>query len=522
MSQPATIPVTATNDQPCPSPAVSVIVALPDPRGLAIACVESLVRGQTYPRDRYEVIVVSDGTDLALESQVKAVLGPHDRLICHATLNFYSLYNFGARHAAGTLLFVTESHCVVEPQCLEQLMTFFATHEYDGACCRVVPISRNGLARMQGRLFDEGFRVWSQPGDWRKVNIRGFAIYRDLYLRVGGYATDLGRFADVALSAELHSQGRRLGYAAGATVRHGYLSSFRELFSFNREYVRGECTVRARLPVEYCERYFGYAEEWAQRGSFLPAVGRSMCRAGWRSVLRGGWSMVAAQTKALCRSLPVSLFGPRARLVRYRCALWRAIARCWVWRFYDERLYRAYRDVYDLMIRVSRLEFIAESLAAPPPVPPAAYELRLGEMDDEWLVGFHLVERWGNEAFRWSGPVGLIRLGVPQGTYEVRLETRGVRQASIWLSLGVFFNRHRLPPAALWWQDGRLTFRLDSSMFAEGPEQHLVLTCNPLRPWTVGVPDRRELGLPIFSIGFRSIGETESEATNDHRQPSVI
>jgi hypothetical protein len=42
-------------------------------------------------------------------------------------------------------------------------------------------------------------------------------------------------------------------------------------------------------------------------------------------------------------------------------------------------------------------------------------------------------------------------------------------------------------------------------MFTAGPEQLLILTCNPLRPWTLGVPDRRELGLPIFSIEFRAI-----------------
>jgi hypothetical protein len=139
-----------------------------------------------------------------------------------------------------------------------------------------------------------------------------------------------------------------------------------------------------------------------------------------------------------------------------------------------------------------------------------AYELRLGEVDNAWLIGFHLVERWGEDAFRWSGPVALVRLGLPAGTYEVRLETRGMRQPVSSLRLGVFFNRHQVPSSSLQWNDGLLSFRIDSSMFDPSPEQRLIVTCNPVRPWKVGVPDRRELGLPIFSIEFTPIEEAIS------------
>jgi len=522
----ASISLPGHPDPTAARPEVSVIVALPDHRGLASECVESLTRQQTYSRDQYEVIVVSDGTDPALDLRVKALLGEQDRMITHASTNLYLLYNVGVREARGRLLFFTESHCLAEPECLEELVTFFATHDYDAASCRIVAIYRNVIARMQARLFDAGFRIWSRPGDWRKVNIIGFGIYRDLYFHAGGYETDLERFADLALGAKLHSQGRRLGYAAGATVRHCYLSGFRELFAFNREVTRGECAYRARAPEEHCERYFGYAEEWTQRESFRPSLARALCQASWRSLWRnvqegGVWSMVAAQAKAMLRLLPVALLGPRGRLLSYRWSLWMAMARCRLWCFNEEKSYRAYCDAYDLMIRYSRLEFIAEHLAATPPAPPDLPVYRVGELSEEWLVGFHPVERWEGEAFRWSGPVALLRLGLPKGTYEVRVESEGLRQAPVPLCLGVFFNRHQVPRSSLRWRDGTLTFRLDPATFTEGPEQHLLLTSNPLRPWTVGVPDRRELGLPIFSIAFTPIEEAMSEATNHHRQLSV-
>jgi hypothetical protein len=340
---------------------------------------------------------------------------------------------------------------------------------------------------------------------------RGFAIYRRIFLEEGGFEYEYDRFAEHALAARLHSRGRRLGYAAGATVRHRYTTGLAQLFPFVRDFSRGECAYRMSHPRDYCERYFGYSEDWVEREAFRPELARALCRASWRSLrqdLTGGDRALArGQAHALGRWLPVALLGPRWPLLQARWRLWLAISRSWLWRWSEERLYRAYCDAYARMVRVSRLEFIAEHLVSSRPVPPIATTYRPGEMDDEGLVGFHAIERWGDETFRWSGPVALIRLGLPQETYEVHLETRALRRAPPPLHLRVFFNWHRLPAAALRWQEGTLSFRIESSMFAPGPEQHLILTCNPLRPWTVGVPDRRALGLPIFSIDFAPLTE---------------
>jgi hypothetical protein len=187
-----------------------------------------------------------------------------------------------------------------------------------------------------------------------------------------------------------------------------------------------------------------------------------------------------------------------------------AMARCWLWCFNEEKSYRAYCDAYDLMIRYSRLEFITEQLAAPAREPLEATHYRLSEMQEEWLVGFHAVERWENEAFRWSGPVSLVRLRVPVGAYDVQIETRSLRQAPVPLCLGVFFNGHRVPAPSVQSTNGLLSFRVQPSMFDPSPEQRLIVTCNPVRPWKFGVPDRRELGLPIFSIEFTSLEEVVS------------
>ena len=498
-------------------PEVSVIVTLRDHRGLALACVNSFVRKQTYPRERFEVIVVTDGSDPALDRRVKELLGPNDRMVTHATSNIHFLYNMGAREATGKLLFITEPHCVAEPDCLEELVGFFATHDYDGACCRSLGICANIIARMEHRFFETGFRTWSREDDWRKVMVRGFAIYQDIFLNEGGFEYQFTQFAELALAAKLHSRGRRLGYAAEATVRHRCTTSFRELFLFIRNFSRGECAYRERAPVGYCKRYFGHVPLWAQRESFRPSLARSACRAIWSSLWSqvpgcGRWSMFRFQGKALLQLLPVALLGARWRLMRCRWSLRIAMARCWLWRFHEEKLYRAYCDVWDRMTRYGRIEFIAEHLASNAPDPPEASAYRLSEFQEEWLVGFHAVERWEKDPFRWSGPVSILRLGLQAGGYDVQIETRALRQAP--LCLGVFFNRHKVPSSSIRWNDGLLSFQIHPPMFEPSPEQRLILTCNPLRHWKVGVPDRRELGLPIFSIAFTPI----EEATRDGQE----
>ena len=501
------IPTAIHIDRHPPQPEVSVIVALPDHRGLAIECVESWVREQTYPRECFEVIVVTDGSDPGLDTSVKELLGPEDQMICHETTNELLLYDVGARQARGKLLFITEPHCIAERECLEELVKFFLAHSYDGACCRSIGICANPMARMEERFFESGFRTFSREGDWRKVLLRGFAIYRDVYLQAGGFEHGFNRFGEWALAAKLHSQGRRLGYAAGATVRHLYTNNFRELVPPVKDFARGECAYRASSPVEYCERYFGHVEEWAQRESLRPSIARSACRPIWRSLWSGalgggGWSMLQAQAKALLLFLPTAVLGPRWRLLSYRWLLWMAMARYWVWRFNDRKLYRAYCDAYDRMTRFSRIEFVADHLASSVPEPQESYDYRLSEVREEWLVGFHAIEQWENEPFRWSGPVSILRLRIPTGSYEVKIETRSLRKAAVPLCLGVFFNRHKVASSSIQFSNGLLSFQIHSSMFEQSPEQRLIFTCNPLRPWKVGVPDRRKLGLPMFLIEF--------------------
>src|SRR5688572_27610607 len=114
---------------------LSVIIPLLDHRGQAIACIKSWAQEQTYDREKFEVIVIANGSEPQLESRARELLAPQDSLIYHSSSNEFLLYDLGARQARGKLLLFTESHCFGESACLAEVSQFFATHEdVVGAC----------------------------------------------------------------------------------------------------------------------------------------------------------------------------------------------------------------------------------------------------------------------------------------------------------------------------------------------------------------------------------------------------
>src|SRR5690349_22188364 len=197
-------------------PELSVVLTLIDHDGHAAECVESWARGQDLPRERYEVIAVSNGADPPVDRLVESLLGPGDRLLRVSGSQELELHDQGARAAAGRWLLFTEAHTVAEPGCLSSLLAYLSENEarYSGACIRSLGTgSANAVARCEQRWYADGFREWSREGDWRKVTIRGFAIRRDVYLDAGGFQHRFECFAETAFAATLAEGGHRLGYA---------------------------------------------------------------------------------------------------------------------------------------------------------------------------------------------------------------------------------------------------------------------------------------------------------------------
>ena len=493
------------------APALSVVVPTLDHRGHIAESLSSWTRGQTLARDRYEVIVVDDGGDPAIARTARGLLGAGDRLLTVAGAAEPVLHDQGARAARGAVVLFTEAHCVAEPDCLAKLLAYLDAHhnELAGACLTTLDDGNpHPIARIEARAYQEGFARWSQPGDWRKVTIRGTAVRRDAYLDVGGFDGGLGVFSEMALAAELDAAGHRLGHAAAARIRHYNSTAAADLLDYVAAFHDGEVRYRARVPAARFDAYFGWGAGWAEAG----AGERRLAFACARSSLARGLAAIArGRSGALARSMSAVL-AERAgdALTAGRSGLLRAdLAYAWArLRFARpgldaEERYRRFQVLWEAAGRrgleraLRRARAGRVAAAAPAPAPALLY--RPGDLASDALCGCHAREQYAGRSFRWTSPLALLRIRVPPGDYAIVLDAGGLSALRA-DGFDVYLDGVRVPPAAPP-PDGGYAFAAPRALFAADGARALVIAAPRLR--AVAPAERRALGLPLFAVEFR-------------------
>lgn len=476
---------------------LSLVLPIPDHRGLADRSVRSWALEQSLPRDRYEIIVVTDGSQPAVEARVAALLCPHDRMVTVPGGTEAHFYEAGVREARGRWIFFSEAHVIGAPDCLEQVVRALLATGAPAMACRSEGICANAWARCEERLFEQVAEMRLAPDHWSRLFLRGTAISREVLHEVGGLNAEYGLFAEPHLAARLHARGHRVGYAPDALVRHLNTSKVAELRESIQSYVSGECAYRLEHPDGEGDAYFGTPAWWLRRARLDPGVDRSLFRSLGRSLLRGGpgWRERGTTWLAL---LPSVVLGKRAQLWQADLTAMRAELRCWRWRNDDARLLPAFQDLYRGLVEQAGVHALASAEDDPGGVRCTGDGVYgLADLPAAWTTGFHLVEEYDGERFRWSGPVAGLKLPLDAADRILRLRTRGLRHRP---GLQAFLNGRRLAIHDCQAEHGEIRLMLGRRHVTAGPFQYLVLVCEPLRPWLQGVPDRRELGLPLFSI----------------------
>jgi len=504
---------------------VSVVVPFDDRRGDP-RHLKSWTQKQTCPGDRFELIAVTVGAQAYHEDQIRRLLRPQDQLIqAHELKNKFEVYDIGASHARGGLLLFTEDHCVGDRACVEEVIRFFETEEYDGAFVRSEHINQTDLAHMEQRLYEEALPIWTSPGHWDKVRIRGFALPRKTYFDVGGMDSEYGYFAEPLLSAKLHARGYRLGYASKPLVRHINVGTFDHLFGEIWDYAWGEFAYRNSEDPEVWEPYLQMDPQWSQRFFDSDVLANHAALATLRTLIAQMGRIGTRQQRREFVGLGGELMVRLAKCVgsRYvgslaaRCSRYLAQFRYRFWSHSPNRRLRAVKDYWSSVVRWARHAYLSQHITK---LPTLGHEnlqssrLQIGEMSEPHLIGFHTRETIEEKSFRWTGPVAAVRLNLTPADRMVAIDTGSLRGPACDFAFGLFWNGYGVPRSSIKIEAGRITFPLRGRWFRPDRDQQLTIVSAPVRAGRQSeLRDDRSLGMPILSVSFAEpITSTKSAA----------
>jgi glycosyltransferase involved in cell wall biosynthesis len=221
-------------------PFVSIIVPFLNAEKNLLDCIGSLVK-QDYPRDRYEIILVDNGsTDqgAALAANYQNEL----RLLTEPEPGSYKARNKGLQEAQGQIVAFTDSDAVPHKEWLKELIKPFDAQEVFAVAGRTLPYqAETPLEIRYEMLLSAEHLLALDPPLAPTVNV---AFHKSLFENYGYFDEAVRSGGDTDFSWRIQSKGHRIVYVPQAVVFHKNVRTRRLLFkkifiqSFYAQYVR--------------------------------------------------------------------------------------------------------------------------------------------------------------------------------------------------------------------------------------------------------------------------------------------
>jgi glycosyltransferase involved in cell wall biosynthesis len=219
-------------------PFVSVIVPVWNSPELIATCLSALT-AQTYPRDRFEVLVVDNAST---DSTAEVARGfPIATLLVERTPGSYHARNHGLKEARGEYIAFTDSDCIPDPDWIEKAVENALRHPEAGVLAGRIELFRTSpkdreVYEWYERLFSFRQDVGAQKGFCATAN---WVSPRDAILAAGSFQADRKSGSDGELAARLLATGRPIIYVKDMVVHHPVRGTFQELARKRRRLTGG-------------------------------------------------------------------------------------------------------------------------------------------------------------------------------------------------------------------------------------------------------------------------------------------
>lgn len=238
------------------SPFVSVIIPVYNDAARLTLCLAALAE-QTYPRSRFEIIVIDNGSDEPLA--VKAAVEPYDNVILayEATPGSYAARNLGISLARGEAIAFTDADCIPAADWLDQ-----GVQELQNCpkCGQVVGKIEVFFAHPDRPTSVELYeQITAFPQERLLQQMHGGATanlftWRQVIAVVGNFNADLKSNGDLEWGQRVYAYGYQQRYAASVLVQHPARSTWSELCARTRRLVGGEHHLRLGKAQSFWQR----------------------------------------------------------------------------------------------------------------------------------------------------------------------------------------------------------------------------------------------------------------------------
>jgi GT2 family glycosyltransferase len=260
-------------------PLISVIIPAYNRPGPLAACLQSLTR-LDYPRDRFEVIVVDDGSSTPPADVISAVADQIDvRLVEQENAGPAAARNRGAGEAGGKFLCFLDDDCLAAPDWLKKLEARFDIDPHAAIGGKTIDAPPgNTYSTATQAILDAVYGYYASIGQASFFATANLAVPAGAFRSVGGFDERFLTSEDREFCDRWQLAGYRLVFAPEVLVYHVQLMTFRKFLRRHFGYGRGAWRFaqhrvdsqarRTRLDLRFYLYLFHYplSAEWSLRG----------------------------------------------------------------------------------------------------------------------------------------------------------------------------------------------------------------------------------------------------------------
>jgi glycosyltransferase involved in cell wall biosynthesis/peptidoglycan/xylan/chitin deacetylase (PgdA/CDA1 family) len=249
---------------------ISVVIPTHNRSDLLALCVESLV-GQTVAPERFEVIVVDDGSSDGTVAMLAELATPFALVVLSQPQSgSSSARNLAASRARGSLLLFIDDDELADSGLVEAHLDAHRGRDATvvlGRIDRRVPEGADRWARAGVDDADwQNERLGSRPATYWDCYGGNFSCRREAFAAVGGFAVDIDRETDTEIGYRLHAAGNVFTFAPAAIVSEYRTRPWRGIVA--------DARARGRTAVELCRRHPEMLSEMPIGGSSELSVRR--------------------------------------------------------------------------------------------------------------------------------------------------------------------------------------------------------------------------------------------------------